>query len=57
MLKGCTPWPKEFAKRYIAQGYWENVTLGDVLDRSAWHFPKREALVGTSPLAHRSEAF
>lgn len=51
MLKGCTPWPKEFAKRYIAQGYWENVTLGDVLDRSAWHFPKREALVGTSPVS------
>ena len=50
MLKGCTPWPKEFADRYIALGYWENVTLGDVLDRSAWHFPKREALVGTSPV-------
>ncbi|KPK23834.1 MAG: hypothetical protein AMK69_17305 [Nitrospira bacterium SG8_3] len=51
MLKGCTPWPKEFAERYMAQGYWENVTLGDVLDRSAWHFPKREALVGTSPVS------
>lgn len=51
MLEGCTPWPKEFADRYMAQGYWENVTLGDVLDRSAWHFPKREALVGTSPVS------
>ena len=51
MLEGCTPWPKEFAERYIAQGYWENVTLGDVLDRSAWHFPKREALVGISPVS------
>ncbi|MGD8982728.1 MAG: AMP-binding protein [Desulfobacteraceae bacterium] len=50
MLKGCTPWPKEFAARYMAQGYWENVTLGDMLDRSAWYFPKREALVGTSPV-------
>lgn len=51
MLKGCIPWPKQFADRYMAQGYWENVTLGDVLDRSAWHFPKREALVGTSPVS------
>jgi len=51
MLKGCTPWPKEFADRYIARGFWENVTLGDVLDRSAWYFPKREALVGTSPVS------
>jgi len=50
MLKGCTPWPKEFADRYISRGYWENVTLGDMLDRSAWYFPKREALVGTSPV-------
>ncbi len=51
MLDGCSPWPKEFADRYIARGFWENVTLGDVLDRSAWHFPKREALVGTSPVS------
>ena len=51
MLDGCCPWPEEMANRYIARGYWENVTLGDVLDRSARFFPKREALVGTSPVA------
>lgn len=51
MLKGCTPWPKESAKRYIAQGYWENLTLGDVLDRSALYYPKRDALVGISPVS------
>jgi 2,3-dihydroxybenzoate-AMP ligase len=34
----------------MAWGYWGNVTLGDMLDRSAWYFPKREALVGTSPV-------
>ncbi|MDP6179005.1 MAG: AMP-binding protein [Desulfatiglandales bacterium] len=51
MLDGCCPWPEEMADRYIARGYWDNVTLGDVLDRSARFFPKREALVGTSPVA------
>ncbi|MDP2643977.1 MAG: AMP-binding protein [Desulfobacterales bacterium] len=50
MLEGCTPWPKELAERYIAQGYWENFTIGDILDRSARHFPDREALVGMSPI-------
>jgi len=51
MLEGCSPWPEEFARKYIAQGYWENITLGDMLDRSALYFPEREALVGTSPVA------
>lgn len=51
MLNGCCPWPKEFADRYIAHGFWENFTLGDILDRSAWYFPKREALVGVSPVS------
>jgi 2,3-dihydroxybenzoate-AMP ligase len=50
MLNGCCPWPKEFADRYMARGFWENVTLGDILDRSAWYFPEREALVGISPV-------
>ncbi len=49
MLEGCRPWPREFADRYVARHYWENITLGDILDRAAWYFPKREALVGTSP--------
>jgi len=50
MLKGCSPWPKKLAERYVAQGYWENLTLGDILDRSARFFPEREALVGISPV-------
>ena len=50
MLNGFCPWPKEFADRYMTRGFWENVTLGDILDRSAWYFPKREALVGISPV-------
>jgi 2,3-dihydroxybenzoate-AMP ligase len=50
MLNGFCPWPKEFADRYMARGFWENLTLGDILDRSAWYFPEREALVGISPV-------
>ena len=50
MLDECSPWPAELAKRYIALGYWENITLGDVLDRSARYFSTREALVGISPV-------
>ncbi len=50
MLAGCSPWPKEFADRYVSRYYWENSTLGDILDRSARYFPEREALVGISPV-------
>ena len=50
MLEGCSPWPKKLAESYVAQGYWENLTLGDILDRSARFFPAREALVGISPV-------
>jgi len=51
MLNGCRPWPKKLADEYIAKGYWENVTFGDILDRSTWYFPNREALVGISPVS------
>lgn len=51
MLDGCSPWPKELADRYIEKGYWENITLGDLLDRSARFFRDKEALVGFSPVA------
>ena len=34
MLAGCTPWPKELAERYRRNGYWEGLTLRDVLARS-----------------------
>jgi len=50
MLVGCSPWPRELADRYVARHYWENFTIGDILDRSAWYFPQREALVGISPV-------
>lgn len=50
MLAGCPDWPPEFVSRYVTKGYWEGLTIGDILDRSAWHFPDREALVGISPV-------
>ena len=50
MLEGCIPWPKELADQYVSQGFWENITLGDMLDRTTRYFPKREALVGISPV-------
>ncbi len=50
MLPGCSDWPMEFEKRYVSRGYWEGLTIGDILDRSAWAFPEREALVGVSPV-------
>ena len=50
MLEGCCPWPSELAETYTARSTWENLTFGDVLDRSARHFSEREALVGVSPV-------
>lgn len=45
MLAGCTPWPEEFASRYRAQGYWEGITLDEMLRRSAQQRPDAVAIV------------
>lgn len=45
MLAGCTPWPEEFARRYREQGYWEGITLFEMLRRSAAAAPTRIAVV------------
>ena len=45
MLDGCTPWPKEFADRYRAEGYWEDITLGQMLERSIARAPGKVAIV------------
>jgi 2,3-dihydroxybenzoate-AMP ligase len=31
MLDGCTPFPPEFRRRYIREGYWKSETIGDAL--------------------------
>lgn len=45
MLEGCVAWPEKFAQRYRAQGYWEDITLFDVLSRTAERSPDKLALV------------
>jgi len=45
MLAGCTPWPEEFARRYRAAGYWQDITLDEMLRRSARARPEAIALV------------
>lgn len=43
---GVTPWPKELADRYIAEGYWGDRLLGDVLNPGVLRDdPDRVALV------------
>lgn len=45
MLDGYRPWPEDRAATYAAQGYWENITVADmVLSRRA-RFGARTALV------------
>ncbi|MCC6890959.1 MAG: AMP-binding protein [Hyphomicrobiales bacterium] len=45
MLEGCTAWPEAFAARYRREGYWPDLTLCDMLDRSIGAAPQRTALV------------
>ncbi len=45
MLKGCTPWPAEFARRYRDAGYWEGLNLWGVLARAIDRWPDKVALV------------
>ena len=53
MLQGCTAWPEEFARRYRQQGYWPDITLNDMLLRSAAATPDRIALVhGTRRMSY-----
>lgn len=45
MLAGCTPWPKELAETYLKQGYWQDITLWDVLHQAAEKWSGKTALV------------
>lgn len=45
MLEGCTPWPEAFARRYRAEGYWQGITLGQMLERSMRRHPDKLAVV------------
>ncbi|CAA6603965.1 2,3-dihydroxybenzoate-AMP ligase [Rhodospirillaceae bacterium LM-1] len=45
MLEGCVPWPDDFAKRYRAMGLWQDITLFEMMERSAERWPDRVAIV------------
>jgi 2,3-dihydroxybenzoate-AMP ligase len=45
MLEGCVPWPADQAARYRARGWWEGITIGEMLARSAGRHPEKTALV------------
>ncbi|GAB6171122.1 (2,3-dihydroxybenzoyl)adenylate synthase [Paradesulfitobacterium aromaticivorans] len=54
MLEGCTPWPQDLVQHYRAQGYWQDLTISDVLDASIANFGDKEALVyGDLRLSYR----
>ena len=45
MLKGCVPWPAEFARRYIDAGLWEGITVAEMVERTARRLPGKVAVV------------
>ena len=45
MLEGCVFWPAERAARYRARGWWEGITIAQMLARSAERIPEKTALV------------
>ena len=45
MLEGCVPWPDATAVRYRQLGYWEDITIAEMLSRTVRRHPDRVALV------------
>ncbi|MDK9704168.1 MAG: AMP-binding protein [Sulfuritalea sp.] len=54
MLEGCVPWPADLAERYRTRGWWEGLTIPEMLARSAARHPQKTALVsGDLRLSYR----
>lgn len=59
MLDECVPWPPEFAARYRAEGYWQDITLWQMIERAIERTPDKIAIVhpdghvSFSDLGHR----
>ncbi|MFA4970246.1 MAG: AMP-binding protein, partial [Sulfuritalea sp.] len=54
MLEGCVPRPADLAARYRARGWWEGITIPEMLARSASRHPEKTALVsGDLRLSYR----
>ena len=45
MLEGCVPWPAPTAAQYRACGWWEGITIPELLERSTARHPQKMALV------------
>lgn len=45
MLEGCVPWPADLAERYRNRGWWEGITIPEMLARSAARHPDKMALI------------
>lgn len=45
VLEGFTPYPAELAREYTENGYWQGITVGDLLDRAVAAHADRVALV------------
>ena len=45
MLEGCVPWPAPMAEQYRRRGWWEGITLPELLERRAACHPDKTALV------------
>jgi 2,3-dihydroxybenzoate-AMP ligase len=45
MLEGCVPWPDAMATRYRDLGYWEDITIAEMLSRTVRRHPDKIALI------------
>ena len=45
MLEGIVGWPEEFSARYREAGLWEDVTVAEMVERTAKRVPNRTALI------------
>jgi 2,3-dihydroxybenzoate-AMP ligase len=45
MLDGCTPWPTDVAEKYRALGYWQGITLADLLAHAIRRVPHKVAVI------------
>jgi len=45
MLEGCVPWPALMAEQYRRRGWWEGITIPELLERRAARHPDKTALV------------
>ena len=48
LLEGFRPYEKQDAENYVANGWWQGLTFGDILDQAAERFPDRSAFIDTS---------